>query len=399
MIRTVFIFFLALLPQVSLSQLHQIIAAEYFFDSDPGPGSGIPIALVPDDVVQLDGDISTSGLSPGVHVLNVRVQREDGIWGEATKWHLRIGVATITQAAEVYFDTDPGAGNAVEVDVDQNGLIDETAFEVPDLARGFHTLNLRTYSGGTWSANVARPIRLGSALIDGAEAYFDTDPGEGSGTPVDVVSGADVIAFDSTVNVGAAGSGIHNLYLRFRGGGVWSFPVDRVIRVGLSVTDGVNRITGGEFFIDMDPGEGNGCALIAEDGVFDETEEGMRRYVESNLSLGQHVVGVRVKDAGERWHIPLLDTVHVIEAHLVATTTMYEGITPYALLSWNAYPEAILYRVHYDSLETGPFTGYISVSPPDTSLLIEPAAFKRLFKVVALQIEPEPCEDSGYLTR
>jgi len=389
--KTILILAVCFWVSTAWSQTHTITAAEYFFDADPGAGNATPISITPGEVVTLDADVSTAGLSAGVHVLNVRVRRDDGRWGETTRWNVRAGVGAAMNAAEAYFDADPGIGNGLPVDIAANGVVDDSGFDVPDLARGFHTFNLRCYSGGTWSAPASRTIRLGSAMIDGAEAYYDTDPGEGNGIPVDIASGADVIAYDSTVGVAAGSRGFHNLYLRFRGGGVWSFPIYRSMRIGPEVSDGVNRITGGEFFIDTDPGIGNGCAMFAEDGAFDDGDEAMRRYVEADLSLGQHVAGVRVRDAGDRWYGPLTDTVNVIQAHLVATTTMYEGVTPYAVLTWDRYPEALTYRVHYDSLETGAFTNFISVSPPDTSLLIEPAAFKRMYKVVALQIAPEPC--------
>jgi hypothetical protein len=382
-------------PLLALSQVHSIAAAEYFFDVDPGTGNGTALPIVPGDEVSLGVDISTAGLSPGIHLLHLRMQRDDGVWGETIVRKVRVGVGTAFEQAEAFFDTDPGIGNGLPLNIAANGVIDQPSFAVPDIGRGFHTFSLRVFSGGTWSIPAKRTLRLGSALIDHAEAYFDTDPGEGNGFPIDFGSGADVITYDSTVSVAAGGLGIHVLFLRFRGGGVWSFPIFRSLRIGPEVNDGVNRITGGEFFIDSDPGIGNGCTLLAEDGAFDDGDEVMRRYIEADMTLGQHTAGIRVKDAGDRWYGPLIDTLNIIEAHLVATTTIYEETTPYAVLSWNRYPEAITYRVHYDSLETGAFDNFITVSPPDTSLLVEPTAYKRLYKVVALQIAPEPCGEAS----
>ncbi len=394
--RVVLLLCLGLSGGLLFAQIHTVTNAEYFWDSDPGPGFGTPISIVSEDTVALDGDVSTSGLSAGVHVLNVRVQRDDGLWGGVTRRMVRVGIGTTFEAAEVFWDNDPGQGSATPLAITAGGVMNETAWDVPDVERGFHWFNLRCKSGGTWSAATARTVRVGSALIDGAEAYFDTDPGEGNGIPVDVETGLDVTAYDSTVSVLAAGEGFHNLYLRFRGGGVWSFPKYQSLRVGPWVDGGINRITGGEFFVDTDPGEGNGCPLIAEDGVFDEREELMRRYLMgSDLGLGQHVIGIRAKDAGGRWYNTLRDTVQIIESHLV-TTARRDTTGNYVRLMWTTYPEALEYRVHYDSSATGTFTNYVSVLPPDTSLELTPPAggnlIRQFHRVVAVQVEAEPCE-------
>ncbi|MBK8129767.1 MAG: hypothetical protein IPK53_12990 [bacterium] len=376
---------------IAVAQSHSITAAEYFFDADPGQGNGTPIAVVANDVIALDGDVSTAGLDVGPHVLNVRVRRDDGRWGEPTRRVIRVGIGTQMSAAEAYFDNDPGIGSAIPVSISPLGMVDLTDWDVPPLTRGFHTFNLRCYSGGTWSAPETSTIRIGSALIDGAEVYFDSDPGQGNGIPVDIASGADVIAYDSTVQVAATGQGKHSLYLRFRGGGVWSFTTERPLRIGLPINGGMNRISAGEFYVDSDPGIGNGCELLAEDGVFDEGEETMRRYVAADLTLGQHVIGMRVRDAGDRWHDALTDSVTVVTSHLLATTQGVVGDAQ-VLLMWTKYPEALSYHVHYDSLETGPFSSYITVLPPDTSLLLAPTQPKRLYYVVALETSPEPCD-------
>ncbi len=388
----VLLLFVLLVSVPVSAQVHSVTNAEYFWDSDPGPGFGTPISIVSDDTVALDGELSTSGLSVGVHVLNVRVQREDGLWGGVTRRMVRVGIGTTFDAAEVFWDSDPGQGSATPLAITANGVMNEAAFDVPDIGRGFHRFNVRCKSGGTWSPATARVVRLGSALIDGAEAYFDTDPGEGNGIPVDVATGLDVTVYDTTVSVLAAGEGFHNLYLRFRGGGVWSFPKYRSLRIGPWVDGGIARIAGGEFFIDTDPGAGNGCPFIAEDGAFDEREETMRRYLMgSDLGLGQHVVYGRIRDAGGRWHNVVRDTIQIIESHLVSTARR-DTLGPHVRLMWSTFPTALEYRVHYDATPTGSFTSYFTVAPPDTFVEFPPDSLRRFYRVVAVQVEPEPCE-------
>lgn len=65
-----------------LYPVNEIVYAEYFFDTDPGEGNGVEMAIVEGSIVPLDGTIPTTGLNPGQHTLYVRVQSDLGIWSE-----------------------------------------------------------------------------------------------------------------------------------------------------------------------------------------------------------------------------------------------------------------------------------------------------------------------------
>jgi len=384
---------LLLITLPAAAQLHTIVATEYFWDADPGQGSATPLAITSDDTVTFYGDlISTSGLAIGPHNLNVRVQRDDGAWGEPTVRSVYIGIGNDIEAAEVFFDSDPGEGGGTPVSVSGSGVVNETAFSVPALTRGLHKINLRTYSGGTWSTPVANVVRIGSALIDGAEVFFDTDPGEGNGLPVTVTTpGADVSVYETALDVNASGTGFHTAHMRFRGGGVWSFTKSSTMRINDPIPGDINKIVAGEFFIGVDPGEGNGCPLFAEDGDFDSANEAMRRYIlGESLGAGEHVVHVRAQDASGRWTISVNDTVNVDTAYAVIVPEVNVGITD-VRITWDKYPEATEYRVHYDTVADGPFTDFVTVNAPDTSVVLATDEDREYFKVIALQPAAQPC--------
>lgn len=62
--------------QATVSQL------EYFFDTDPGFGNGIPIVVEPDlQDQQLSLSLPTTDLTPGEHRLYVRTEDSNGNWG------------------------------------------------------------------------------------------------------------------------------------------------------------------------------------------------------------------------------------------------------------------------------------------------------------------------------
>jgi hypothetical protein len=282
------------------------------------------------------------------------------------------------------------------VAVSGTGVVNETGFSVPALSRGVHSLKLRTFSGGTWSSPVSNFVRVGSALIDGAEVYFDTDPGEGNGSPVPVdVPGLDVAAYETALPVDAPGTGFHTAHMRFRGGGVWSFTKSSTMRINDAITGDVNEIVAGEFFVDADPGEGNGCPLFAADGDFDSPEELVQRYVPGeSLGAGQHVVFVRVQDASGKWTGAQPDTVTISESFV---TIIPEALVNDAdvRVSWSKYPEAAEYRVHYDDSADGPFSNFVSVAPPDTSVVIETEEGVEFFKVVVVEPAAQPCPEEA----
>jgi uncharacterized repeat protein (TIGR01451 family) len=66
---------------------------------------------------------------------------------------------------------------------------------------------------------------------------------------------------------------------------------------------GNQAVTAAEYFVDVDPGAGNGTPLIADDGAFDEPEEPAHATTATAgwLPGGVHAVYVRGRDAGGRW--------------------------------------------------------------------------------------------------
>ncbi|MCA6410354.1 MAG: hypothetical protein IM575_14625, partial [Cytophagales bacterium] len=100
--------------------------------------------------------------------------------------------------AEYFFDTDPGAGNGTLISFTPTGgdVTFTTSISTASLSQGFHQLAIRLKeSGGLWSQFEARGFYITASTTDvanitAAEYFFDTDPGQGSGTPISVTAGA-----------------------------------------------------------------------------------------------------------------------------------------------------------------------------------------------------------------
>ena len=123
-----------------------IVKAEYAWNTDPGFGNGTSIAVTGEDSISILSDIQVpDSLKPGINVLYVRVGSENA-WGFPQAFMVNIGGATtpIIQA-EYFWDTDPGFGMGIPVNVgnpsDSMVVLQEIA--VPNFSAGEHSLWVR----------------------------------------------------------------------------------------------------------------------------------------------------------------------------------------------------------------------------------------------------------------
>ena len=86
---------------------------------------------------------------------------------------------------------------------------------------------------------------------------------------------------------------------------------------GLFADANSTTISAAEYFIDTDPGEGNGTGLFAQDGAFDSEVETIAPFDlnVTGLATGPHQVGIRYKDDNNTWGEVLYRTIHVYDAN------------------------------------------------------------------------------------
>ncbi len=131
----------------------EIVAAEYFIDTDPGTGNANQITLTAGFTVDEDFQIDTEALENGFHTLYVRVKDSIDGWTLYDKQSFRIQDSGPIIAAEYFIDTDPGLGNGEEILI-QSGF---NIYEEPQLATlgldpGIHDLYVRVMdSDDVWS--------------------------------------------------------------------------------------------------------------------------------------------------------------------------------------------------------------------------------------------------------
>lgn len=323
-ILVVLIFFLS---QLSFGQ--QIQQAEYFWDTDPGSGNGTALTAFDGNFNQALETVFTNNanLPPvGDHVLHIRVKGQDGTWSPSFRKVFRVSASTNTNAevkitqAEYFWDNDPGAGNGLALlafDGNFNQAF-ETVFSnnatLP--AIGDHVLHVRVKGqDNNWSTAFRKVFRVSAntntnleVKITQAEYFWNDDPGIGNGIALLAFDGNFNQAFESvfTNNASLPIVGDYILNVRVKGqDNNWSPVFRKVFRVSENNNTNLEvKITQAEYFWDDDPGAGNGFALLAFDGNFNQALETVFTNNATLPSEGDHVLNIRVKAQDGNWSTP-----------------------------------------------------------------------------------------------
>ena len=227
-------------------------------------------------------------------------------WVFCFQCFMALGQNTLTEI-EYFFDTDPGVGNAINIDVTDAATINETlSLPISSLTSGFHILHMRTKNNiNKWSLYSRQTFYIAnfsSALnntITEAEYFFDTDPGIGNAQPLTISSGTSVDD-NFSIPLNALSNGIHILHIRVKNNlNQWSLYGRQVFYKSPQINN--NTIVAAEFFIDTDPGVGNGTTITFTPGaIVDET---LNIPIPNNLSAGDHILHIRVQSSNGKWSL------------------------------------------------------------------------------------------------
>ncbi|MCK5775284.1 MAG: T9SS type A sorting domain-containing protein [Bacteroidales bacterium] len=228
----------------------------------------------------------------------------------------------ITQI-EYFFDTDPGFGQATSLsvtpseDVEIDQLVDLTGLEP-----GFHDFNVRVKDeSGDWSSVMSKPFFIDndfgfSTDIVAAEWFIDIDPGFGEGESISI-SAAHEIAFNDFIEAEDLSTGAHLMNIRVKDeNNKWSpvlsapFYIDQ--NNGLAP-----KIDYIEYFVDDDPGYGNGIPYtdFTEAAVLSEV------FFANMLGVteGQHSFSIRMRNQSQLWSQILVQNFELVDCDLNIT--------------------------------------------------------------------------------
>jgi hypothetical protein len=293
----------------------QIVSAEYFWDTDPGVGNGTALSsFTATDSLNINSNISTSGIKKGSHVFYTRTKDSDGAWSIAEGRTIYVQPQIVS--AEYFWDTDPGVGNGSALSITASDSINSNQnISTTDISNGAHTLYTRTKdSDGAWSIAEGRNIYVKPWIKQG-EHFWDTDPGFGNGTTFYSDNG--ILKKDSvndSISISTVGMSRnwHYLYTRYKNNSdQWSLTEVRKIKV-------TNVIKAAEYFFDTDPGIGQATAIPVN--PFDTTFNFSGTITLPPLAGGTHKIYFRTQDWDNRWSLPEEKSFYVYVNTLQATT-------------------------------------------------------------------------------
>ena len=302
---------------------------EYFFDVDPGFGNGnssMSFAAAT-DVTVTNATVSIAGLSNGVHRLYTRSKNSNGAWSHSnvttffivnltTTFPSNIAQASINKM-EYLIDTNPGFGNGIDIPVTANTDVTVTNFaaNINGLSNGIHRIYTRSKNvNGRWSlTNVQSfyivnlsttfPSNTAPTNISKIEYFVDTDPGFGNATNIPIANALDASVNNYAVTIGNLSTGIHRLYVRSKTiNGKWAltnvqlFAVVNSINIPATAASGL--VTKLEYFVDTDPGFGNGN-IVNVTPTSDLNNYSFAANI-GNLPAGNHIFYIR---SFEKWSL------------------------------------------------------------------------------------------------
>ncbi len=309
-----------LINSVSAQNITRI---EYFYDTDPGFGSGTAVSFTPAaNISSLTFSPSISSLNDGFHTLYIRSRDANNKWSLTSyQSFVKYKAPTATAAAhnivklEYFVDADPGFGAGTNVPVTSSLDISGQVFNInlAGLNSGFHTLYVRSKDGdGKWSLTdysvflkyVAPSANAAAHNIVKLEYFVDADPGFGAGTNVPITPAMDISGQVFNVNLAGLSSGFHTLYVRSKDAdGKWSLTdySSFIKYTAPTSSPAASNIVKLEYFVDADPGFGLGVNVPVTPSL--NISSLVFNVSLTSLTNGFHTLYARSKDADGKWAI------------------------------------------------------------------------------------------------
>ena len=354
-----------------------IIKIEYFFDIDPGYGNGKMFVFDEAELVEIDTILPIDHLEDGFHVFYMRSQRNLNYWGPTLNYPffkdrtIIPGERDIT-LLEYFIDVDPGYGNGIEIPYVDEETVNYT-IPLNALSDGFHQVYFRALNiDDLWSQLLIKPfLKLNytdtNVNIDLIEYYFDEDPGFGSGNPIDFIQ-ADTINLSFEADLTDLNIGFHTISIRaMNENGNWSSIYHSSFLKEKTATNEIVKISKLEYFIDDDPGFGNGIDILLDSAsyaILKEFSADLEGY-----ESGDHVFYVRAQDENGNWSIVYTEEFEVCttpeQANLPTGDDQLCINSENTEYSTNYFADTITYEWHLLPVEAGTISGTDTVATVD----------------------------------
>ena len=164
-------------------------------------------------------------------------------------------------------------------------------------------------------------VSLGQS-ISSLEYFFNTDPGVGQGTVLNVDSNNGELVQSFDIPTTGLSQGFHSFYIRaLNENESWGL-YDRSIIYIMQPTE-LSVIDNAEYFFDLDPGVGNGTLLNINSDNDNETHFSFNIPTEE-LQKGFHSFYIRVRDDKNNWSFYDRSIFYLAEPRMLAEITEAE---------------------------------------------------------------------------
>lgn len=226
--------------------------------------------------------------------------------------------------------TVPGFGNGTSLGITPQQNINSYSenINLGALPQGFYRIFVRSLDAdGKWSLlNAGSPFSYivtpvyttappAASNIVRIEYVFDANLPFGSGTPITITPNINIANLNAVIDISNLTPGPHTLYIRsLDAGGKWSITNVRSFSNGSapnypSAPSAPQQIVQAEYFIDTDPGLGNGTAISITPGL--DVSNIPLNINTTALSVGPHNFYVRSRSADGKWSLTNLRTFQV----------------------------------------------------------------------------------------
>lgn len=301
--------------KLAQTTVSNIVAAEYFFNADPGFGAGNPLTIVKNGntIASYIQTLDISGLPNGINSVYVRALDANGHWSITNS----ISFLKLSQpktghivSAEYFFNADPGFGSGNPLTIGNNGntITSYTkTLDISSLPSGINTVYVRVLDdNGHWSItnsiSFLKLARPNISNITSAEYFFNSDPGFGNGNPLSLSNNSNTISgYTQSIDVRSLANGVNTVYVRvLDADGHWSIT-NSISFLKIKQPD-ISNIIYGEYFFNNDPGFHNGEPLNVVAGG--NTINNLTQSVDvSKLPIGKNTLYVRFLDNVGNWSI------------------------------------------------------------------------------------------------
>lgn len=135
--------------------------------------------------------------------------------------------------------------------------------------------------------------------LERAEYFFDSDPGAGNGTALNITAG-DSIQVQANISIASLQEGMHRMFIRVQdSAGVWSMYEAQSFYIYPEEIF-TSPLLSGETFSGTEPTTGSGQPFLFTKA--DSVDETFSRST-TGWNTGRHTVSIRVKDSLQRWSL------------------------------------------------------------------------------------------------